>query len=775
MTKNLVIVESPAKCKTISKFLGGDYTVLASMGHVRDLPKSTMGIDTKKDFEPQYSVSPDKKTVIQKLKAEIGPKTTVWIATDEDREGEAIGWHLTEALKIDEKKNPTHRIVFHEITKTAIEKAIENPRKIDTHLVDAQQARRVLDRLVGYELSPLLWKKIKYGLSAGRVQSVAVRLVVEREREIQGFKPVEFWRIIAHTETHGRDEIIFELMKEDNKKAHVKNQKDAEKIVELVKKSDFKVSNVEKKKAKRYPSPPFITSTLQQEAARKLGFSVKKTMMVAQQLYEGIDLGTHHVGLITYMRTDSFNLANEALQHIKTFIETEYGAKYSLNQPRFYKSKKGAQEAHEGIRPTHFKYTPLEIESRLSRDQARLYELIWKRTIACQMAEAEIDQVAVDVEVKNYLFRATGQSIIFDGFIKVYTEGRDEDEDDEENGNGLLPEVAVGESVKVKQVEHTQHFTKPPARYTEASLVKKLESEGIGRPSTYAPTISTIMQRGYVENIDRALRATDIGMLVTDFLVEYFADIVDYKFTAKIEEDLDDIADGKIKWVPMIKDFYKPFHKNVEDRSENVSREDVMKERVLGKDPETKKEVIARHGRFGPYVQLGEWSEADRKSKQNQPQRASLPEGAFFETITLEEALKALSLPRSIGKIGGEEVFANVGPYGPYLKIGKLNTSLPKEISPYKVTLEEAKKIIVEAKEKRKKFAEPVKVFDRKDPVSGGEIQIKRGRFGPYITDGKTNAAIPKGKAPQHIDYETAIELLEKKRTSPKKKWRGKQ
>ncbi|MDP4008064.1 MAG: type I DNA topoisomerase [Candidatus Peregrinibacteria bacterium] len=774
MPKNLVIVESPAKSKTISKFLGSDYTVLASMGHVRDLPKSAMGIDTEKDFEPKYSISPDKKTTISKLKAEIGAKTVVWLATDEDREGEAIGWHLAEALKIDEKKNPMHRIVFHEITKTAIEKAIATPRKLDMNLVDAQQARRILDRLVGYELSPLLWKKIKYGLSAGRVQSVAVRLVVERERAIQGFKPVEFWRIKAHTITGGKKEILFELIKEDGKKSHVKNEKEAEKIIEVVKASPFVITSIEKKNVKRYPSPPFITSTLQQEAARKLGFSVKKTMIVAQQLYEGIDIGSNHVGLITYMRTDSFNLANEALGEIKKFIEDEYGKKYSLAKPRTFKGKKGAQEAHEAIRPTHFKYTPEEMEGKLDRDQHRLYELIWKRAIACQMSEAEMAQTAINVEIKKYLFRANGQIVIFDGFMKMYTEGKDEDDMDEDadDDGRILPEVKEGEDLKVKEIEHTQHFTKPPARYTEASLVKKLESEGIGRPSTYAPTISTVIQRGYVENIDRALHATNIGMVVTDFLVEHFSDIVDYQFTAKVEEELDDIAEGKIKWVPMIKGFYTPFHKTVEDKTENVKREDVMKEKILGKDPKTKKDVIARHGKFGPYVQIGEWEEEDRKAKINQPHRASLPNGSFFETITLEEALQALSLPRIVGKIKGEEVLANVGPYGPYLKLGKLNASLPEGVDPHTVTIEEAKKIIEEAAEKKKKFAEPIKVFNKKDPESGGEVEIKRGRFGPYITDGKTNAAIPKGKTPQNIDFETAVELLEKKRKSPKKQWK---
>ena len=774
MSKNLVIVESPAKSKTISKFLGKDYTVMASMGHVRDLPKSTMGINTEKDFTPEYSISPDKRNVIQKLKKEIGAKTTIWLATDEDREGEAIGWHLKEALKINEKKNPTHRIVFHEITKTAIQKAVENPRKIDKNLVDAQQARRVLDRLVGYELSPLLWKKVRYGLSAGRVQSVATRLVVEREREIQKFNPEEFWKINALTHNKAKKEIEFELFKIKGKKPKVSNEKEAKKIVDILGKSPFKVASIEKKQVKRYPSPPFTTSTLQQEAARKLGFSVKKTMMVAQQLYEGIDIGSHHVGLITYMRTDSVNLANEALTAIKKHIDEEYGKEYSLSSPRRYKGKKGAQEAHEGIRPTHFNKHPKEVSKYLGKDQNRLYELIWKRAIACQMKEALLDQTAVNVEIEDYAMRATGQVVVFDGFRKVYIEGKDGHDDTPHKGDKILPEVEEGEELKLKKVDPTQHFTKPPARYTEASLVKKLEAEGIGRPSTYAPTISTIISRGYVEKIDRKLHATDIGMLVTDFLVKHFADIVDYQFTAKVEEDLDDIADGKQKWVPMIKEFYKPFHKNIEDKTDNLKREDVLKHRIIGKDPKTGKEIIARHGRYGPYVQLGEWDEEDRKEKKNQPRRASIPEGMFFDTITLEEALKALSLPRSLGKIGGDEVTVNVGPYGPYLKIGKTNVSLSEEYDPYTVKLDETKKIIKEAKEKKKKFGEPVKVFAKKDPNSNNEIQIKRGRYGPYVTDGKTNASLPKGKDPKNIDFETAVELLEKKRKSPKKRWNKK-
>jgi len=606
MAKNLVIVESPAKSKTISKFLGKDYKVMASMGHVRDLPKSDMGIDMENGFKPRYGVSPDKKEVIRKLKAEVKSGTTVWIATDEDREGEAIGWHLTEALKIDPKKNPTHRIVFHEITKTAIQKAVENPRELNQDLVNAQQARRVLDRLVGYELSPLLWKKVRYGLSAGRVQSVAVRLVVEREREIRNFKPEEFWKIKAVTETNKKKEITFDLFKIKGKPAKVHNEKEAKTITDVLEKEEFVVSSIEKKKSKKYPAPPFITSTLQQEAARKLGFSVKKTMMVAQQLYEGSAMGSDH-GLITYMRTDSFNLAGEALKAIKKHIEKEYGEKYAIEKPRTFKGKKGAQEAHEAIRPTHFNLSPKELKSKLTKDQLRLYELIWKRTLACQMAEAQLDQTAVDIEVKDYLLRATGQVIVFDGFMKVYIEGKDKKSDDDEEGakkkgDKILPPVEEGDALKKKEILKSQHFTKPPARYTEASLVKKLEAEGIGRPSTYAPTISTVMNRGYIEKDGRALKPTDTAEVVTDILVEHFTDIVDYGFTREMEDDLDNIAIGKIEWQPLLKEFYEPFHKNIEEKMETIKKGETIKDKTDEKCDECKKPMQVKLGRFGKFL-----------------------------------------------------------------------------------------------------------------------------------------------------------------------------
>ncbi len=607
MSKNLVIVESPAKCKTISKFLGGDYTVMASMGHVRDLPKSTMGIEIKDGFTPLYTVTPDKKETIRKLSEKINAHTTLWIATDEDREGEAIGWHLLEALKINRKKTSVHRIVFHEITKTAIQHAIENPRELDQNLIDAQQARRILDRLVGYELSPLLWKKVRYGLSAGRVQSVTVRLVVEREREIHNFKTVEFWKIKAHTLTNGKDEIILELVKKAGKDIHVKNEEEALRVVKEIDEKTYTVSRVEKKQVHRYPAPPFITSTLQQEASRKLGFSVKKTMMVAQQLYEGVEIDGEPIGLISYMRTDSFNLAQEALGSIRNLINKEYGEKYTLPQPRFFKGKKGAQEAHEAIRPTHFNHTPERVRGFLTKDQLHLYELIWKRAIACQMAEAELDQLTIETEVKDYTLHAVGQTITFDGFLKVYEEGTDDTAEEEDVMR--LPQVKEGEVLALKKIEKTQHFTKPPARYTEASLVKKLEAEGIGRPSTYAPTISTIMTRGYIEKEAKALKPTDLAEIVTDVLVEHFPDIVDYGFTREMEEDLDEIALGKIKWRPLIEEFYTPFHKNIEEKMKSLNKDDLIKDETDEVCEKCKSPMKVKFGRFGKFLSCSNYPE----------------------------------------------------------------------------------------------------------------------------------------------------------------------
>lgn len=786
MAKNLVIVESPAKAKTISRFLGKGYNVVASMGHIRDLPKSKMGIDIENDFEPTYETSVDKKKVVSKLKADAKGIDTLWLATDEDREGEAIGWHILSALKVNEKKTPIKRIVFHEITEGAIKEAMEKPRHIDMNVVDAQQARRVLDRLVGYELSPLLWKKVRYGLSAGRVQSVAVRLIVEREREIEAFKPEEYWKLIGDFEKinkkMSKSERSFqaELQKYMGKKFKVSSGKEAEKVLKDVDGADYKVVDVEKKEVRRNPAPPFITSTLQQEASRKLNFSVKKTMMVAQQLYEGIDTGDGEAGLITYMRTDSVNLSNQALIQAKQVIEKEYGKEFSLSEPRKYKGRKGAQEAHEAIRPVDLSKKPEVVEKYLNRDQARLYELVWKRTLACQMKEAVLDKTGVDIEAfkseksVGYSFRATGQVVKFPGFMEVYMEGRDHEDEEQNDGDTFLPELSVGEKVDLDKMNSTQHFTKPPARYTEASLVKKLESEGIGRPSTYAPTIGTIVSRGYIEKEGRTLKPTDLAMLVTDVLTENFPDIVDIKFTAEMEEKLDDVEEGKVKWVPMIKEFYGPFHKNIEEKGATLKKEDVLKERELGKDPKSGLEVVARHGRFGPFVQLGSWTKEQIDEMEEKPKRASLPSGTYFESITLKEALKALELPRDLGKMkDGERAIVLVGRFGPYLKVGKSNVSLPDGFDPYSVKLADVEQIIKESLELKKKQNEPISVLG-KDPVSGGDIFVKIGRFGPYITDGKTNVSVPKSEDPEKITTEKAIELLEKKRNSPKRGWRGK-
>ncbi|MEK7528951.1 MAG: type I DNA topoisomerase [Patescibacteria group bacterium] len=613
MAHNLVIVESPAKAKTISKFLGSDYIVEASMGHVRDLPKSKIGIDTEHNFEPTYAIPLDKKKVIKELKSKMKKGMMLWLATDEDREGEAIGWHILEALKIPESEN-VKRIVFHEITKGAILEALEHPRALDHDLINAQQARRVLDRLVGYELSPLLWKKIRYGLSAGRVQSVAVRLIVEREREIKAFQADEYWNITAEFNEKGKS-FAAALNKIDGKKAEIKNEASAKEVVTALDGAAYRVAAVDEKQVKRTPAPPFITSTLQQEAARKLNFSVKKTMMLAQQMYEGVEIYGEHVGVITYMRTDSVNLSKLATAQAKEVIANSFGPEYSLPSPRLYKSKKGAQEAHEAIRPTDLSRDPGEIKQFLTRDQHRLYELIWKRTLACQMQEAILNQLGIDIEAEKsavrlpYVFRATGQTIAFAGFLKVYSEGHDDDDEAEDEGESMLPKVAQGDSLKLEKLESTQHFTKPPPRYTEASLVKKLESEGIGRPSTYAPTISTVLARGYVEKEDRALKPTDTGEVVNDLLVEHFPNIVDLQFTAKMEEKLDDVADGKCEWVPLMRDFYVPFHAVVEEKNKTLKKEDIVNEETSEICEKCGKPMVIKLGRFGKFLSCSNYPE----------------------------------------------------------------------------------------------------------------------------------------------------------------------
>ncbi len=723
MAKNLVIVESPAKAKTIEKFLGKDFQVESSYGHIADLPSKEIGIDIKNDFKPTYKVSSDKKELVKKLKALSSKADCVWLASDEDREGEAISWHLAEELQL--KPEKTKRIVFHEITKKAIQKAIENPRGIDYNLVNAQQARRILDRLVGYELSPVLWKKVKRGLSAGRVQSVAVRLIVDKEREIQAFKTHDYFVVVAEFLT--KDKKILKARLEDQ----LTNINDAEKFLTLSKESVFEVADLEKKPARKSPSAPFTTSTLQQEASRKLGFSVSRTMQVAQKLYES--------GHITYMRTDSVNLSEEALTEAKNEIIKCYGEKFS-NRKSYVNKSKSAQEAHEAIRPTDITVHDLMAD----RDQTRLYELIWKRTIASQMSDAELEKTTIKVKANNHqkLFIAQGEVIKFEGFLKVYLEDNDEEADEQE---GLLPATNINEKLSYKQLTATQKFSRPPSRYTEASLVKKLEELGIGRPSTYAPTISTIINRSYVEkgifegdkrayqvltlvdnNITKKgdseitgsnkgkLVPTDIGMIVNDFLVKNFESILDFNFTANVEQDFDAIAEGQANWSEMINKFYTKFHPNVLDVEKNANRE--SGERILGKHPESGKTVLVRLGKYGPMAQIGDQEDENK-------QFAGLTNDQNINNISLEEVLELFKLPKILGEFEGETIEANNGRYGPYVKFGSAFISLEKGQNATDVTLQQAKELILN---KRKQDA-PIAIVDGLDVTKG------TGRFGPFI------------------------------------------
>src|SRR5690554_963274 len=723
MAKNLVIVESPAKAKTIEKFLGKEYQVESSFGHISDLPSSEMGVDIKNNFKPKYIVSPDKKAVVKRLKELASKAETVWLASDEDREGEAISWHLAETLKLDEAK--TKRIVFHEITKSAIEKAIQNPRGIDYNLVNAQQARRVLDRLVGYELSPVLWKKIKSGLSAGRVQSVSVRLIVEREKEIQNFKSEVSFSISAEFITEAGKTFKAKIPK------NFATKKEAEDFLNKNIGSNYRVSDLETKPTKKSPAPPFTTSTLQQEASRKLHFSVSQTMVVAQRLYEA--------GLITYMRTDSVNLSQEATEAIRKEIVASYGEEYSA--PRSFVTKsKGAQEAHEAIRPTDMSRHTIMAD----REQTRLYELIWKRTIASQMSEAKLERTHVKIEADNHkeIFTATGEVLLFEGFLKVYLEGNDDEDEEQE---GMLPPLKTGEKLLNNYITATERFSKPPARYTEASLVKKLEELGIGRPSTYAPTISTIISRNYVEKgtvegterkylqvtlqdnkiKDKTLKEvvgsdkgklvpSDIGMIVNDFLVEHFENILDYNFTAKVEQDFDEIAEGKQEWTKMMKDFYKDFHPQVANVEENAERE--SGERILGKDPESGRVVLVRLGKFGPMAQIGAPDDEDKKF-------ASLRPDQQLHLVTYEEVMDLFKLPKTLGVYDDEEVQVNNGRFGPYVRFGKTFISLPKGMDPLDVDMAFAKELI----EEKKKADAPIYMYEDL-PVQKGV-----GRFGPFI------------------------------------------
>ncbi len=724
MAKNLVIVESPAKAKTIEKFLGKDFKVASSFGHIADLPSKELGVDVDGDFSPKYEVTKDKKTVVKNLKDLAKKAEIVWLASDEDREGEAIAWHLAQTLKLDQSK--TKRIVFHEITKAAIAKAVKNPRAIDYDLVDAQQARRVLDRIVGYELSPVLWRKVKGGLSAGRVQSVSVRLIVEREREIKAFVPVSNYKIEARFTTSSGQVFKAKLPKGFNSKAEAKS------FLEQNVNAEFSVTALEKKPVKKSPAPPFTTSTLQQEAARKLYFSVSKTMNMAQRLYEA--------GLITYMRTDSVNLSQEARTSAAQEITSAFGDVYSC--PRNFKGKsKGAQEAHEAIRPTNFSAHSVNVE----RDQARLYELIWKRAIASQISDAKLERTNVKITTSQHekVFTANGEVITFDGFLKVYLEGTDDESTEQD---GMLPSMKINESLTNNSIVAIERFSRPPYRFTEASLVKKLEELGIGRPSTYAPTISTIQNRNYIEkgtvegqeriynlltlsanNLKETektekfgsdkgkLVPTDIGMIVTDFLVNHFEVILDYNFTAKVEADFDAIASGKANWTKMMKRFYESFHPKVEDVSQNANRE--SGERILGSDPSTGRQISVRLGKFGPMAQIGTMEDEEKQVF------ASVPPNLQLSSITFEQVLDLFKLPKDLGVYEGEDVLVNNGRFGPYVKYGNKFISLPKGLDPLSIDMDEAIEII-----KAKAEADaPIHEYQ------GLPVQKGKGRFGPFI------------------------------------------
>lgn len=773
MSKNLVIVESPAKAKTIEGYLGEGFTVMSSYGHVRDLPKDNVSIDVENGFEPTYEVSPDKKDVIKQLKKEAKNSEIIYLASDDDREGEAISWHLKEALGLEEKS--TRRIVFREITKNAIKTAIDNPRGIDIDLVNAQQARRVLDRLVGYEISPILWKKIKTGLSAGRVQSVAVRLVVERERQVEQFQSVSSFKVTA----------VFDLG--DGKLLHaelpskLKTEEETEAFLNDCLTASFSIKSLEKKPLKKSPAAPFTTSTLQQEASRKLGFPVSMTMQVAQRLYEA--------GKISYMRTDSVNLSEEAVTGACNEIEKAYGKDYI--ETRKYKTKSsGAQEAHEAIRPTNFALHTTGSESA----EKKLYELIWKRAIASQMANAQLEKTVAKISISNrdQLLTATGEVIKFEGFLKVYLESTDEEDDQEENEDqkGMLPPLAEGQNLDLATMKAKETFSRHAPRYTEASLVKQLEEMGIGRPSTYAPTISTIQRRNYVEKETREgnerkyiefniknkeltksdkveiagteknkLFPTDIAMIVTDFLVAHFPNVTDFNFTARVEKEFDDIATGKVQWAKMIEAFYGDFHTNVVDTS-NIERSEINKGRELGVDPVTGENIYAKLGRYGAYVQIGENPDDESEKK---PKYASLRKGQLIETITLEDALELFKLPRDIGDFEDKKMVAAIGRFGPYIRHDGKFVSLGKEYDPLEITAEKAIELILAKREAD--ALKHIKSFDEND-----EVQILNGRWGPYIKFEKKNVKIPKDKKPEELTYAEVVALAE---ATPDKKGRG--
>lgn len=770
MQKNLVIVESPAKAKTIEKFLGDNYKVLSSYGHIRDLKDKGLGVDVKNNYQPEYIISPDKETIVKTLKKEAKTAPMVWLASDEDREGEAIAWHLFEALGLN--KDHTKRIVFHEITKNAILHAIENPRDIDYNLVDAQQARRVLDRIVGFELSPILWKKIRPSLSAGRVQSVAVRLIVEREREINNFNAEAYYRVLAvFILPDGTTVLKAELGR------RLKSEAEAQFLLEQLKNASFSIEDITTKPAKKSPAAPFTTSTLQQEASRKMGFSVSQTMTVAQKLYES--------GFITYMRTDSVNLSDLALSTTKKEVEKEFGKEY-VKVRKFQTKTKGAQEAHEAIRPS---YVDKKTIKGTAQEQ-KLYELIWKRTVASQMADAELERTTVTVGISNNSqdkFYVNGEVVRFDGFLRVYMESSDEENQDE-NADTLIPPLKLNESLNLSEVTATERLSQRPARYTEASLVRKLEEQGIGRPSTYAPTISTIQNRGYVIKGNKdgeernfttltlkagkitshtkkemvgsdkgKLMPTDTGLVVNDFLIDQFPAVLEYNFTADIEKELDKVAEGDLKWTDTIDRFYRVFHPIVEAASQ-AKTEHKVGERILGTDPQTGKPVSVKIGRYGPFVQVGH---ADDEEK---PLFASLMKDQSIETITLEQALKLFELPRVVGELNGKTVTAAIGRFGPYLKYENTFTTIPKNMSPLSITIEESEQLIREKKEKEAQKV--IKTFAEDD-----KLQVLNGRFGPYLAYEKNNYKLPKGVVPSELSFEDCMKIIKE---TPEKTTKGK-
>ena len=755
MIENLVIVESPAKAKTIEKFLGKDFRVVSSFGHIRDLAKKNLGIDIKNNFTPDYEIPKEKAKVVSELRKAASDSKNIWIASDEDREGEAIAWHLASVLKLD--LLTTKRIVFHEITKEAISNAIENPRKVDMNLVNSQQARRILDRLVGFEISPVLWKKVQPSLSAGRVQSVAVRLIVEREREIISFESESAFRVMAIFRISSEENAI--LRAEASKRFH--DEKEAMAFLELCNISKYTIGNISIKPGTRSPAPPFTTSTLQQEAYRKLGFSVAQTMAVAQKLYEA--------GKITYMRTDSTNLSNLALVKAREVITSEFGENYSKTR-QFKTKSKGAQEAHEAIRPAYLENPT----TAGSQNEKRLYELVWKRTIASQMADARIEKTSISINMNNspVTFQANGEVIKFDGFLRVYTESSDQENTDEERY--VIPPVTQGMPLTYDNITATQKYTAPPPRYTEASLVKKLEELGIGRPSTYAPTISTIQNRGYVSREDRPgeprvlkiitllegkfanstktevtgkekskLFPQDIGMIVNDFLLENFSEIVDYHFTAEVEEQFDEIALGNLKWTGMIEQFYNPFHKTVTNTLEKKERKSGS--RLLGNHPETGEPITVRMGRFGPVAQIGETGNEEK------PRFASLSKNQLLETITIEEALNLFRLPRSLGEYDEGEMVVGIGKFGPYIRYKSKFYSLKKGVDdPYIVTYDRAIEIILEKTESDK--MKVIKDF--------GDIRLLNGRYGPYLVKDKQNFRLPKGTDAEKLTKEDCEKII---------------